>query len=195
MALVKCRECGKERSTKAEACPHCGAKVKHTSTFTWVVGGIFALIVVSCISAINSSDERRNAEATKEATRVAALTPDQRAAEVKAAAAQKAIKDADEVKFQRALVLVLAVKESMNDPSSLEIIDASVTDAGAVAIEFRGKNAFGALIRNFAVLTPDGKAANGSKEKVAPLWNKHISGKPARDFTSSIRGAKSLGVY
>lgn len=26
MSLIKCKECGKEISTKADACPHCGAK-------------------------------------------------------------------------------------------------------------------------------------------------------------------------
>jgi hypothetical protein len=28
MALIKCKECGKEVSSKAESCPHCGARVK-----------------------------------------------------------------------------------------------------------------------------------------------------------------------
>ena len=28
MALIKCKECGKEVSTKAKSCPNCGAKVK-----------------------------------------------------------------------------------------------------------------------------------------------------------------------
>lgn len=37
MALVKCKECGGAVSTKAKACPTCGAKVKKTSAFTWLV--------------------------------------------------------------------------------------------------------------------------------------------------------------
>ncbi len=28
MALMKCQECGKEISDKAEACPHCGCPVE-----------------------------------------------------------------------------------------------------------------------------------------------------------------------
>lgn len=28
MAMIKCRECGKEISSRAEACPHCGAKTR-----------------------------------------------------------------------------------------------------------------------------------------------------------------------
>lgn len=32
MALIKCEECGKEVSTEAEACPHCGAKIASKSS-------------------------------------------------------------------------------------------------------------------------------------------------------------------
>lgn len=195
MAMTKCRECGKERSTTADACPHCGAKVTHTSLFTYILGGIFAIIVVSCLGTMSESDKRRDETAAKETARVAALTTEQKAAETKAAAASKAAKDAEEAKFQRAILLAKAVKASMNDPSSLEIIDATATDAGAIGLKFRGKNSFGALVINYAVLAPDGKVANGSQEKVAPLWNKHIAGKAGVDLTSSMRGAKSLGVY
>jgi len=28
MAIIKCPECGKEISDKAEKCPHCGVKIK-----------------------------------------------------------------------------------------------------------------------------------------------------------------------
>lgn len=38
MALVKCKECGKEVSNKASKCPNCGAKPpKKTSPVTWLV--------------------------------------------------------------------------------------------------------------------------------------------------------------
>lgn len=195
MAMTKCRECGKERSTEADACPHCGAKVKHTSVFTYIVGGLFAVLVFSCVTSINQGDRRREEEGAKEAARVAALTPQQKAAEQQAVAAKKAADDAKEARFQRAIQLAQAVKASMNDPSSFEIVDASATDAGAIALEFRGKNAFGALIRNYAVLAPDGKVANGSKQDVATLWNKHIAGKPLTDLSSEMRGAKLLGAY
>lgn len=46
MALVKCKECGEQVSTKAKTCPKCGAKApKKTSFFTWLVL-IFIIIVV-----------------------------------------------------------------------------------------------------------------------------------------------------
>jgi hypothetical protein len=46
MALKKCKECGKEVSTEAKACPNCGAKPPgRTSAFTWFV--LFALTAVA----------------------------------------------------------------------------------------------------------------------------------------------------
>lgn len=45
MALVKCKECGEDVSTKAKACPKCGAKApKKTSLFTWLV--LFFIIFI-----------------------------------------------------------------------------------------------------------------------------------------------------
>ncbi|WP_417522269.1 zinc ribbon domain-containing protein [Marinobacter sp.] len=52
MALVKCKECGSEVSSKAKACPKCGAKApKKTSLFTWFV---LVVIVVSAFNIIGS---------------------------------------------------------------------------------------------------------------------------------------------
>jgi RNA polymerase subunit RPABC4/transcription elongation factor Spt4 len=52
MALVKCKECGVQVSTKAQNCPNCGAKApKKTSLFTWLV---LIVIIVAGWSAIQS---------------------------------------------------------------------------------------------------------------------------------------------
>jgi hypothetical protein len=52
MALGKCRECGKEASSEAKACPHCGATnpVKKTSVFTIVAGLLFIAFVGIAVS-------------------------------------------------------------------------------------------------------------------------------------------------
>src|SRR5262245_30296663 len=50
MAMVLCKECGKERSSSADACPHCGAKVKKTSAFTWLVVVILVLMFIGYIA-------------------------------------------------------------------------------------------------------------------------------------------------
>ncbi|MGK0269467.1 MAG: RNA polymerase subunit RPABC4/transcription elongation factor Spt4 [Cocleimonas sp.] len=52
MALVKCKECGEEISSKAKDCPKCGAKPpKKTSLFTWLV----LIIIVSVIYSVSQS--------------------------------------------------------------------------------------------------------------------------------------------
>ena len=78
------------------------------------------------------------------------------------------------VKAQR---LAAAVRKAANDPGSIKIEEAFYTDAGAIALEYRGKNSFGAMILNRAVMTPDGKVAAGSDSTIATLWNRHIANK------------------
>ncbi len=46
MALVSCKECGTEVSTKAAACPKCGAKVKRTKWWLWIPISLVVLIFV-----------------------------------------------------------------------------------------------------------------------------------------------------
>ena len=49
MALVKCRECGKEISSEAKACPNCGAKP--VNKLATGCGGIIGLLVLGIIIA------------------------------------------------------------------------------------------------------------------------------------------------
>lgn len=78
MAMTKCAECGSDVSTKAEACPKCGAPIspkktvvtkKKTSFVTWLVT-IF--IVIGVIGAITgeSKDEKRIKQAKKDAAAI-----------------------------------------------------------------------------------------------------------------------------
>ena len=47
MSLIKCKECGKQISNKAESCPSCGAKLpKKTSIVTWVLISSIAIYFV-----------------------------------------------------------------------------------------------------------------------------------------------------
>lgn len=51
MALVKCKECGSEVSTKAKVCPKCGAKApKKTSLLSWLVAGLMAVLMFNFIT-------------------------------------------------------------------------------------------------------------------------------------------------
>jgi hypothetical protein len=84
MALTSCKECGHQISKTATQCPNCGAKIKRTSLFTKLVAGIFAFIFLAAIFDGGSSYSDKAEEAKKdvaEQARLAALPPEQRAAE------------------------------------------------------------------------------------------------------------------
>ena len=58
MALKSCKECGRKISTKADACPNCGAKApKKTSAFTWLVL-FFILAIVYAMNKAPSGTSR-----------------------------------------------------------------------------------------------------------------------------------------
>ena len=63
MALVKCKECGEQVSTKAKNCQNCGAKApKKTSLFTWLVLIVIVFVGWSAIQSpsTTSSNTARN---------------------------------------------------------------------------------------------------------------------------------------
>lgn len=56
MALTKCKECGEQISTKAAACPKCGAvPKKKTSLFTWLVVIVLGFGIFGVITGKNGS--------------------------------------------------------------------------------------------------------------------------------------------
>lgn len=65
MALVKCKECGEEISSKAKVCPKCGAKVaKKTSLFTWLVLVIIVFVIYSANNPTTSTRTTSNLESS-----------------------------------------------------------------------------------------------------------------------------------
>lgn len=54
MALKPCHECGKDVSTEAGKCPHCGAKVKKpTGVLGWIVAIFFGFVVVNVVTSMS----------------------------------------------------------------------------------------------------------------------------------------------
>jgi len=46
MSMQACKDCGRQMSSRARACPQCGAPAPARTSFsTWVIGGLFALVV------------------------------------------------------------------------------------------------------------------------------------------------------
>jgi hypothetical protein len=129
MALTKCKECGKDMSTEAKACPSCGAPPPRRTTLgTWVIGGFFAFVVGSCILSQQSTHSP------------APATPEQLAAKTASDRRHTATGGCREF-----------IKRKLHDPESAEFghsSEASVeyhADRAMVVRSVRAKNAFGAM--------------------------------------------------
>jgi hypothetical protein len=92
-------------------------------------------------------------------------TPEQIAAEEKA-----------NREFQRAASLVRALKNSMHNPASFQLVDAILMPDNSLCVEYRGTNAFGGVVTNRHVFT------NQSSSNTAQTWNKYCAGKTGRDM-------------
>ena len=58
MALKKCKECGKEVSTKADSCPNCGAKVKqHIGCLQSMFYIFLALLFIGYLASLASKED------------------------------------------------------------------------------------------------------------------------------------------
>ena len=57
MALISCKECNQEISSKARKCPYCGVKLKKSGgcCLPTIVGGIILLILIDIIGSNGSS--------------------------------------------------------------------------------------------------------------------------------------------
>ncbi len=65
MALTKCKECGKEVSTNAKTCPHCGVKNPGVSAKDMVLGLLVVIFVGWLVTQCSSSD--KDSEKSKKA--------------------------------------------------------------------------------------------------------------------------------
>lgn len=77
MAIKKCKECGKEVSTKAASCPNCGAKTpKKTSPFTWLVLLIILVGIYGSITTQTPTPRKADSNSvTSNKTELPKLTP------------------------------------------------------------------------------------------------------------------------
>lgn len=144
MAIRPCKECGKDMSTTAAACPHCGAKQKRTSGFTWIIAVFLGLMVFAWINISLDRDQRAEATAAK----AAALTPAQRDAAKKHAALEQATEKQQRDEAMVAYACKDWVKKSLHDPESARFEESFAFNRKAaydqVQVRVRARNAFNA---------------------------------------------------
>jgi Na+-transporting methylmalonyl-CoA/oxaloacetate decarboxylase gamma subunit len=147
MALIKCGECGKQFSTDAKACPHCGGKApyKPGAAFILVVG----LLIVFGISASIESSQPPPEAAPKTAEQIAQ----------------------DQAQERRHLVVLITakkLKDSMREPDSVEWLYMGTDEkAEVVCLRYRARNGFGGMAVETMTITT--KEAGQEAE----LWNRH----------------------
>ena len=155
MALVACRECGKQVSTEAAACPSCGAKppadsISRASILKWILAAIIVIPMVRCIA-----DDKPKPP----------VDPG-------AAALQKQRAAAEEKQFSIAYDVTKAIRKSMRDPSStvFEVVGVNA-DATVVCVEYRSRNGFGGMNREAAIYV-----GGNIKKATKALIDKHCVG-------------------
>lgn len=183
MAIRSCIECKKEVSTRAIACPNCGAQQPKKTSFTaWLFAGLFALVAITGVVAsvqINSEKEAiRAAAQAAESKRIAALTPAQKLAEdEKKKADEKAAKEKSDKFALRAPLALLGAKQlkaSAKDPATFEFQSIYLAEDGSACYEYRAKNSFGAVLPNSAFMDLKGKILLKEHDgnKFVKAWNK-----------------------
>lgn len=159
MAIEKCRECAKEVSSEAKACPHCGAQnpVKQTSRTTLVIGGLFAIIVFGMVSqSVKKSEPVPEKQLTAE---------------------EKKNKRLDTLRFKTAVGALNAIKKNLKDPSSVDWANILVdNNADVVCVEYRAKNSYGATVLDRSSFV------KGNHSKDGDVWNKNCANKSLYDL-------------
>lgn len=150
MALIKCRECGKDISTEAKTCPHCGAKPPYRPSLAFIL--IAGLLVVFGIKASIESSRPPPPAPTKTAEQIAE----------------------DAAKERRFLVVAVTAKKmknAMREPESVEWIYMGADEkAEVVCLRYRARNGFGGMsVETMTVTTREAGPE-------AALWNRHCTG-------------------
>lgn len=167
MAIVKCKECSKDVSTKALACPNCGVKLpKRTSIVTWLV--VIFLVVPAVLGVIGAVNAPSNSQESSGVAK--AKTPEQTAEE-----------KAKIERYARVQVAASQVKNILRDPDSLkwEAILAN-DDASVICMQYRAKNGFGGMNREQLTVFKD------RFYKEAAIWNKNCAKKSLHDMTDAV---------
>lgn len=170
MAMVKCRECGKEVSDEAKTCPNCGVEKpappsKGGNYAKLVFGALLVTAMVRCIS--DQDDRKSHVEADADRQHVAAaMTPEQ-------SAQQAAQRMKDEAEFQSVVSRLKALRASTKNPASFELVEALLMDDGTVCVVYRGTNSFNAVVTENKAISKDSRVVD---------WDRYCGGKSGRDM-------------
>ncbi len=156
MALIACGECGQKVSTEAKACPGCGAKVKKP---VGLLGKLFAAAVLIAIVQCTLKTQDRPPATPSPAKAKASPEEDQHVREV--------------------VGTLRSLRSLMHDPQSFDVESATRAPDGSICIVYRGKNAFGAVVRNRVVAWTGGSSEDDLE------FSRRCIGTGAVDYTAA----------
>ncbi len=136
MALVKCKECSAQISTKADSCPHCGAKVRKGIGCGGLVLIGFVVVIFMGIIAPSSSSSSSSSSSR----------PTAKPEPVKPAVPREVVENSAWDGSVRQVKKYL--EQNLKDPDSYQSIEWSKvakTDGGGFMVrhKYRAKNGFG----------------------------------------------------
>lgn len=189
MALTTCEECGKDLSTEAKTCPHCGYRPRRTSIVTWAVLILIVAAVGSTLSAKKSADDEWQAKVKAAEVKIAAMTPEQKKAMADEQQRREEQKRKDDAAVQLATAGARLLKKAAKNPDSFKLESALVVEkTGAVCYQYRAQNSFGAIVPGQAVLSANGKRfLTDTDDGFVRSWNAQCGGKTGREYATAIR--------
>ena len=181
MALIVCKECGAQVSTKAASCPSCGAaRPKPTSAVTKLVAGLLIFGVVMAVIGSIVGPDRSGSSAT------AAADPPKK---VLSPAEQK--RNAQQT---MAAVGAQALKKASKDPDSFEMKEVNLMPDGAACYTYRARNSFNAMLQGEAIMTDKGKLLvheqNGNT--FVSAWNRSCTKDGGEDLLPLLKQAEII---
>ncbi|MCC2607336.1 zinc ribbon domain-containing protein [Planctobacterium marinum] len=173
MALLKCKECGKDVSSKAKSCPNCGAKPpKQTSFLTWlvtiliVIGFVGAFIGESSLTAEQRAARDEQVRLKREQEEVAKAEREKLKAKEDAEKKLKGFHCLSSWDGSHRQVASY-VEKNMRDPDSFEHIETVITPVDEdgnhlLKMTYRGKNGFGGMSVESVVATVSNDDCNAT---------------------------------
>lgn len=186
MSIIKCKECGAEVSDKAKVCPKCGAPTpKKTSILTWFAVFIFVLIIFSISKDSNNMDgtEQNFTSGTSESTPLNP-TGKEKINDEKNIQNEQENKKRKELEY-KALLGASSIKKAMRDPDSLSFESVFITDNKDVCYDYRARNGFGGMNKEYAVLTNK----NNFYSNNADIYNKKCTKVKGYEITAFVKHA------
>jgi hypothetical protein len=186
MAIVHCRECKREVSSEATACPHCGVprQVNQASGC--------AVLIVACVAigGITLLIKQCDGAETSESPAVTAdPSPGPVSSNTESTAASPSpAEQARSATLNAGALAVEFLRRNMRNPDSFSLDDATLLDSGTFCFTYRGQNGFGGMNVEHAVMNEKSSTfeAEGQPD-FETAWRHHCAGKPGEDVTDEIQ--------